>query len=110
MSGIKATKATIVGVDSEKAGFTVSFKNGLDGNLDMKITGVHVDCAGGIAGYSSIEACANYLLDSVKKMKASPQVSQVYFGMDELPIRDGKLNFNTKDGELIAAPQKGEEQ
>lgn len=100
------SKAKIINIDSLKAGFKVSFKNGLDGELDMKITGLHVDADGGSAVYASIEACANYLLDSVDRMKAQPQVC---FDMSELPAKDGKLNFNIKDGELLVKSHKAEE-
>ncbi len=100
-------KPKIVGVDNAKGGFEVLFKNGLDGELDMTMTGLHINAAGGSPVYAAIEACANYLLDSVDKMKAQPQAC---FDMNELPTKDGKLNFSVKDGELLAKlNQEGEE-
>lgn len=92
------TKPTITGMDNNESGFSVTFKEGLDGNLDMKMVGLHIDAAGESPVYGAIEACANYLLAKVKEMKKSPQVE---FSVDELKDSNGDLNCKIRNGKLI---------
>ncbi|AUR89524.1 hypothetical protein NVP1124O_23 [Vibrio phage 1.124.O._10N.286.49.B1] len=67
-------KQTITGTISKEAGFSVSFPNGFDGEPDIKITGLKVDCDGDSGVYGVLSACANWINSHVEEMKSKPQV------------------------------------
>ncbi|MAI12874.1 MAG: hypothetical protein CMM15_02565 [Rhodospirillaceae bacterium] len=92
---MKKHNPKIIGIDSENAGFSVSFPNGFNENPLINITGIHFDCDGESAIYGALQACANYIESQIERMKSTPQTS---ISLDEFTNDKGKVNLISVDG------------
>lgn len=54
--------------------FSVTFPNGINGDPEIKMYGLHINAEMDGGFYGAILACSNYLKNHVDKMKAMPQV------------------------------------
>jgi|LGOV01.1.fsa_nt_gb hypothetical protein len=56
-------KPVITNAKHPGSGFSVKFPKGIDGEPDVVINGLIMDCDGESAIYGALIACGNYMLD-----------------------------------------------
>lgn len=89
----------ITGTTGKNAGFSVSFPSGIDGEPDVKIEGLKIDCDGDSALYGALSACANWINSHVEELKSKPQ--EIYHTADFTDKNGIADDVKLKEGKVI---------
>lgn len=97
--------AAITNATGENPGFSVTFKNGIDAEPDIKFSGLSIDCAGESAVYGALLACSNWLKNHCEELKL---MDQIKYDIDPLLGSDGLLNATFSNGVATKVEEKND--